>query len=279
MSERDLARIRDFIRSELGISLGEEKAALLRARLRDIFAKRGFSSMGEYADWLIDVRERAGLSELADAISTNHTFFYRESEHFEHLENVSLPEWIERQRVKNDFDLRVWCAAASTGEEPYTLGMILEELVGDAVAPWKAGVLGTDVCQDVLERARRGVYAEEAVQKLPQRWVTRFFEKGDPCELVVRPDLRRAMTFRRLNLLRHPFPFRTKFHVVFCRNVMIYFDSDLRHRIADRIYDSMEHGGYLYLGLSETLNRGESRFEFVAPGIFRKPETDSVKGT
>ena len=279
MESSDLSRIRDFIRSELGISLGEEKTMLLRTRLRDVLAGRGFADIDSYADWLILERDVDGLSELANAISTNHTFFWRESAHFDHFEDVALAHWVEQLRQSNEFDIRVWCAASSTGEEPYTLGMILEDTLSDAVAPWKTGVLATDISQEVLENARRGLYEESEVQKLPQRFVTRYFEKQEPGELGISANLKRVMTFRRLNLLSHPFPFRSKFHVVFCRNVMIYFDSDLRHRVADRIYDVMEPGAYLYLGLSETLDRGRTRFEFVAPGVFRKSVSSSTKGS
>ena len=279
MQSPEFVRIREFIRSELGISLGEEKSVLVRTRLRDVLARRGFGDADAYADWLIEMRDPEGLRELADAISTNHTFFWREAAHFEHLEKVALPEWTERLRARKAFDVRLWCAASATGEEPYTLGMLLDETVSEAGVPWKTGVLATDISQEALETARRGVYEESAVQKLPQRLVARYFEKADPGELEVGSRLKHAMTFRRLNLLSHPFPFRSKFHVVFCRNVMIYFDSDLRHRVADRIYDVMEEGAYLYLGLSETLDRGRTRFDFIAPGVFRKPAATETKGS
>ena len=271
MDPGDHRRIRALIQRELGITLGEDKSTLITSRLRHLVEKYALSSMDDYVDWLESHRDAAALGELADAISTNHTFFYRESAHFECMAQRVLPEVVERLRARNRFDLRVWCAASSTGQEPYVLAMIIDELLRNEANRWRAGLLATDVSQEALDVARRGEYAADAVSVLPERWVKRYFEPIDEGRMRIVESLRREVTFRRLNLMRPSYPFQSRFGVVFCRNVMIYFSAEIRRAVASRIYDVMSEGGYLFLGLSETLERGATEFRFVGPGIFQKP--------
>jgi len=271
MKTESYAGIRAFIHRELGIALPEEKASLLTSRLRRILDERGLSGMEDYVSWLESQSSPDALAELADAISTNHTFFYREPAHFDLLENKVLPEIVDRLNRKGRYDVRMWCAAASTGQEPYTLAMILRRYLDERNLRWKAGLLATDVSNEALETARAGVYPELSVHALPVTWVSRFFEKAGPEEMQVDPMLKKEVVFRRLNLIGRAYPFKEPFEIVFCRNVMIYFDESTRHAVGQRIFDVMSPGGYLFLGLSETLRRGATQFEYVEPGVFRKP--------
>lgn len=271
MQRDESKRIRELVHQELGIALGPDKQVFLSCRLRPLLERHGLREVEEYADWLEENRNATTLGELADAISTNHTFFYREPAHFELLSKQILDDILARLRSRGSFDLRVWSAAASTGEEPYTLAILLRERLRHERDGWRAGVLATDISQEALEKARVGVYPEEEVCALPEPWVQAGFRKAEPGMLRVCEEIKREVTFRRLNLMRRSYPFNKRFDVVFCRNVMIYFTADTRRQVVDRLDGVLNEGGYLFVGLSETLDRATTGFEFVAPGIFRKP--------
>ena len=204
---------------------------------------------------------------LVDKITTNHTFFMREADHFYYFRDKVLPFL---SGTVNNKDLRIWCAACSTGEEAYTLAMIIDEFFGKSKLWWDTKVLATDISEQVLEIAKKGVYSNERLAPLPMTWKTNYFRPYDGENSILTDKIRNEVIYRKLNLMDNVFPFKKKLHTIFCRNVMIYFDSDTKNRLVEKFYDHLEYGGYLFIGHSESLSRDSTRFRYVLPSVYRK---------
>jgi chemotaxis protein methyltransferase CheR len=200
-------------------------------------------------------------------MTTNHTFFMREAEHFHYFRDHVLPYL---HHTVKDKDLRIWSAASSSGEEPYTLAMILDEFLGSEKAAWEAKLLATDLSAEILETAKKGIYSNDRITPLPVTWRTQYFQQADAGHSMVTDRIRNQVIFRRFNLMDTTLPFKRKFHVIFCRNVMIYFDNKTKDALVERFYQMMEYGGYLFIGQSESLNRDTTRFQYVMPAVYRK---------
>ena len=166
-------------------------------------------------------------------------------------------------------DWRIWCAASSTGEEPYTLAMLCMDFLGMEHSNWDTKILATDIDTNVLEKAQRGVYTKESVEQLPQQYVRRFFKSISPTQYRVKDELKKEVIFRQFNLMNQ-LPFRKPLHVVFIRNVMIYFEDATKERLLNNIYDKMEPGGYLFIGSTESIGQTNTRFRYIQPSIYRK---------
>ena len=268
ISNDEFLLLADFIKENSGITLRDEKKTLLVARLGKILNDKGLQSFMEYYKILKDDINGKELSQLVDKITTNHTYFMRESEHFSYFSREVLPKL---ERTVRDGDIRVWCAASSSGEEPYSLAMIMADYFKGYEAIWNKKLLATDLSHSILEAAKAGIYTKEQITKLPQVWVLNYFDRLDDNNFSIKPQLKEEVVFRRFNLLEPVFPFRHKFHVIFCRNVMIYFDSVTKDALIDKFYNALEPGGYLFLGHTESLNRDKTRFEYICPAVYRKP--------
>jgi chemotaxis protein methyltransferase CheR len=213
--------------------------------------------------------------DLVNMLTTNHTYFMREFEHFDFLKQEVLP-WL-RQKEQARKDLYTWCGAASTGEEPYMIAMLLQDFFGLEHNQWDTKVLATDVSTEALQQAVRGVYTLEQVEKLPESWKRRFLRPcGDGVHCEVTQELKNEVLFRQFNLM-DAFPFKHKMHVIFLRNVMIYFDAPTKRSLLRKIYDVLVPGGYLFVGRTETIDRGATPFEMLQPSIFRRPQSHERK--
>jgi chemotaxis protein methyltransferase CheR len=173
-------------------------------------------------------------------------------------------------KTKNEKDLRIWSAGCSTGEEPYTIAMIIDELLETEKAYWDTKVLATDISDRVLEIARKGIYRNEEISPLPISWQLKYFKKlnSKNCQLI--DKIRREVIYRKFNLIEPVFPFKKKFDVIFCRNVMIYFDAQTKQELVNKFYDLIDYGGYLFIGHSESLNKDMVKFKYVMPAIYRR---------
>ncbi len=270
ITDEEFRAIRNLVYQKFGINLTEEKRALVIGRLGKFIRQLGFDSFREYYKYLISDKTGQALDPLVNRISTNFTFFFREKDHFEFFQNTVLKEMAKRIQRDGHRDLRVWCAGCSTGEEPYTLAMLMMEFFGTAYSQWEAGLLATDISARALQKAMVGTYPEEALKQLPGHLKTRYFNKSHTGEYSVSEYLRNEVTFRRFNLMNQRFPFKKPFHVIFCRNVMIYFDPLTREALTHRLYQSMVPGGYLFIGHSETLGRKQSLFQYIRPAVYRR---------
>jgi chemotaxis protein methyltransferase CheR len=189
----------------------------------------------------------------------------RESNHFDFLRDTVLPRL---ERTVQGRDLRVWCAASSSGEEPYTLAMILNDHFGRMNPPWDKGLLATDISLKVLEQAKAGIYSMESIKDVPERWKRSYFKKIDDETVQVVPEIRKEVIFRQFNLMDKIIA-KKPYHVIFCRNVMIYFDTPTKSDLIDRFYDVMAPGGYFFIGYTETIPK-PSRFKYVMPSVYQK---------
>ena len=269
MTDEEFYRIHTFLKSGYGIDMSRKKE-IVKGRLENHVRNQGFKDYHSYMNAL--EADGTGVMEkkLVDMLSTNHTYFMREAEHFEFLRKEVFP-YLKKKEERNK-DLRIWCGAASTGEEPYTLAMLLMDYFGLEKAQWDTQVLATDISTEVLSQAINGVYTREQVEPLPEHFKRRFFRAlSDGEDMKVTEELKKEVVYRKFNLM-DPFPFRRKLHVIFLRNVMIYFDEKTKNELLKKVYDALEPGGYLFVGRTETVDRNVVPFELVQASIFRKRE-------
>jgi len=204
---------------------------------------------------------------LIDKITTNHTFFMREADHFYYFRDTVLPYLTRTVKEK---DLRIWSAGCSTGEEPYTLAMIIDEFLGREKMLWNSKILATDISAKVLDVAQRGIYSNEEIASLPAQWRLNYFKKFNHEKSILIDRIINEVIYRKFNLMEGIFPFKRKFHVIFCRNVMIYFDNKTKDELVNKYYQQLEPGGYLFIGHSESLNRETTRLKYIMPAVYRK---------
>ncbi len=269
LTDEDLRHLSALVYKHAGIVLDDQKRSLIVNRLQKDVVAHGFSSFHEYYEKILEDKSGHMLSHLIDRISTNFTYFWRESDHFVYLKKVVLPEITKKLERKGSHDLRIWCAAASTGEEPYTIVMMLKEFLGFRAHEWKHDILATDISSTALEKARKGVYHKDSIEKLP-RELRKYFRQVSDDYVEVREEIRRQVLYRRFNLMNKVYPFKGRFQVIFCRNVLIYFDPQTRAQLADRFYQVMEPGGYLFLGHTETMGRNNPHFRYVQPAVYQR---------
>jgi chemotaxis protein methyltransferase CheR len=266
ITDKEFQRIVTYVKRKSGIEL-KEKKVLVQGRLDNYMQKNGYTSYSEFMDMVEKFPTGPEAVDLLNALTTNHTFFWREHEQFEFLRHKVFPEL--KKRTENTKDWRIWCAASSTGEEPYTLAMLCLDFLGLEHGQWDTTVLATDIDTKVLEKAIKGVYSKSSVEQLPSQYVRRFFKPINQSEYQVSEELRKEVIFRKLNLMSQ-LPFRKPLHVVFIRNVMIYFDDDTKARVLENIYEKMAPGGYLFIGSTESMGTSNVGFNYVQPSIYRK---------
>jgi chemotaxis protein methyltransferase CheR len=267
ITKKEFKQLADFIKSNYGIRLKEEKMTLVTGRLHNVLSQAGFNNFTDYYNYLTSDKSGEAVITLIDKITTNHTFFMRESDHFYYFRDKVIPYL---SNTVKDKDLRIWCAACSTGEEAYTLAMIIDEFFGKDKVLWDTKVLATDISEQVLTIARTGVYGNDRIAPLPLQWKNKYFSKFDNENYILTDKIRKEVIYRKFNLMENDFPFRRKFHVIFCRNVMIYFDNETKTRLVNKFYDHLEYGGYLFIGHSESLNRETTKFKYIMPSVYRK---------
>lgn len=269
MTDEEYLRIARFLKGRYGIDMSRKKE-IISGRLENYIRANGWNTYTEYMNAVEKDNTGSLEKKLVNLLSTNHTYFMREPEHFTYLRQVVLP-WI-RKKEERTRDVRIWCGASSTGEEPYTIAMVIADYFGLEHGAWDTQVLATDVSTDVLRRAMDGVYSSEQVEVLPDNWKRRFFRKIISEDAYrVTDELKNEVMYRKFNLM-DDFPFRKKLHAVFLRNVMIYFDEKTKKELIQKVYDAMEPGGYLFIGQTESINKEYCPFEHVRPSVYRKRE-------
>jgi len=256
-----------LIYSSSGISLSDDKKHLLRNRLGKLIRQGGFASYEEYYNHVVEDSSGQELIRLIDRISTNLTYFFREPKHFELLRESVIPALLEEKRRKGVRRLRVWSAACSTGEEPYSLLMTFLPLI-EPLNAWDFRLLGSDISTQVLARAKAGIYSKEQIKGQEAIQISRFFERIST-GLTIKPAVKKYVTFARINL-QEPFPVKGPFDLIFCRNVMIYFDQETRARLINRFHEVLAPGGHLFIGHSENLTGLQHQFKYVCPAVYRK---------
>jgi len=270
ITDQEFALVRSLVYDRFGINLTEEKRSLLVGRLQKLLRATGFDSFKSYYNYLSTDTSGKALNELINRVSTNYSYFYREEAHFNFFKNSAFPELIKKQAGCNDKDIRIWTAGCSTGEEPYMLVMLMLEHLGMTYNSWNAGVLGTDISDRVLGIARKGVYPADRVSKVPIGLKQKYFAVRRDNQVEVSERVKKEVTLRRFNLMNRQFPFKRPFHMIFCRNVMIYFDKRTRDALVQRFHKCLEPGGYLFIGHSETLGREQQLYKYIMPACYQR---------
>lgn len=267
MNDQEFYRLYTFLKDKYGIDMSKKKE-IVCGRLDNYLRMGEWNNFTEYLNALFADKTGALEKTLVNMMTTNHTFFMREFQQFEYFKEVVLPEM--KKKEMNKKDLHIWCGASSSGEEPYTIAMLLSDFFGFEKKEWDTTVLATDISTNALKQAVEGRYTAEQMEKVPDIWKRRYFVKSLAGETyIVNEELKKEVLFREFNLMNE-FPFSKKMHVIFLRNVMIYFDDKTKKELLKKIYDILVPGGYLFIGQTETVDRETIPFTMVKPSIYRK---------
>lgn len=264
--DADYEFIREVVYKLSRISLGPQKRTMVVSRIAKRMRLLKMNSVREYCEFLRKPSGRSELSDLIDAISTNHTYFFREAGHFDYLTREILRKLTGTRRKP----FQVWSAACSSGEEPYSVAMILEEQRRiDKAFDWR--MEATDISSIVLRKAQEAIYAEESLERVPEVLHERYFmPHSAPGKIAIRPELKQRIHFRRLNLFEIPEQFPGPFDLILCRNVMIYFDRTTREQLVAELSSRLQPDGTLFVGHSESLGSIEHDLRMIKPAIYRK---------
>lgn len=260
----------DLVYEKTGIFLKPEKKELLNARLGKRLRATGITSFKQYYEYVINDRSGDELVHLIDNVSTNFTSFFRENSHFEILSSTVLPAFVKEGRGKSK-EILLWSSASSSGEEPYTMAMVVEDFVSRHPG-MRYRIMATDISTRVLAQAKRGVYADERVIKVPTPFLKKYFQKGvgnSDGYVKVKDELRRMVHFDRFNLMGD-FPWRAAIDVIFCRNVMIYFNRETQQELVSKFHEALTPGGYLFIGHSESISGLKHNFTQVDATAYMK---------
>lgn len=270
LSDGLFQKFSDLVYEKTGIFLKPEKKELLNARLGKRLRATGITSFKDYFDYVINDGSGDELVHLIDCVSTNFTSFFRENSHFEILRSKVLPAFIKEGRGRSK-DILFWSSASSSGEEPYTMAMVVDDFVSHHPGT-RYRIMATDISTKVLAQAKSGVYAEEKIAKVPKPFLKKYFQKGlgrSEGYVKVKEELRRVVHFDRFNLMGE-FPWREAIDVIFCRNVMIYFNRETQQELVKKFYQALTPGGYLFIGHSESISGLKHEFTQIDATAYRK---------
>lgn len=269
ITDGELDAIIKLIKTHTGITMNPSKRQLIMRRLQSRLKAVGLQSYSAYIEYLKQ-GNAVELLEFSNAVTTNLTSFFREMHHFDYLKETIIPEIIQK-KSRTSKRLRIWSAGCSTGEEPYSIAMTLRNMIQD-LPKWDIKILATDIDSNVLQTSKNGCYNKQRVEKIPQNFLHRYFSEkvqGKETIYTAGNDLKNLIKFNRLNLME-PWPMKGQFDVIFCRNVIIYFDKDTQRKLVDRYANVVTDDGFLILGHSETLLNVSTRFELIGKTIYRK---------
>ena len=267
-THKDFEYIRDLVGDRTGIVLSDHKVDMVYGRLARRLRQLNITSFQDYLSVLEDNNNSEELIEFTNALTTNLTSFFREPHHFDFLLKRGIPELMKRRSNKR---LRIWSAGCSTGEEPYTLAITLQEAIPN-IKSWDVKILATDLDSNVVAKGQAGVYAQERVNGIDKNRLNKWFRKGrngQSDQVMVARDLQNMITFKQLNLL-NDWPMKGQFDFIFCRNVVIYFNKDTQRVLFDRYADHLADDGYLIVGHSESLHKVSDRFKLLSKTVYSK---------
>lgn len=264
-TDREFEKYRRLIYEKSGIHLSDVKKDTLKAKLHKLMARNSMYSYDEYYDTLVTDRDKQSIIEFINEITINKTDFFRENNHFDFIKYKI--QWIleKNPRILRNREIRVWSAGCSTGEEAYTLAFVLKECLPEKI---NIKILATDICSKVLIIAGKGIYPSRIRNEIDSYYLTRYFERSEN-EYKVVDSIRELVTIRQFNLM-DAFPFSNTFDMIFCRNVMIYFDTKTQQSLLDKFYSVTAPGGLLFLGHSESLINKRHRYQYIQPTIYSK---------
>ncbi len=272
LSQQDYERIRKLVYDKTGINLGDHKQQLVRARLGRRLRRGHFNSYRDYYEHIRKDNSGCELNALIDAISTNTTHLFRERQHFDFLAQTLQKRCAENAHRPGTGNLRIWSAGCSSGEEPYSIAMIVDDVLRERHGcDWR--LLATDISTRVLERAHAGIFDTHCLETVPAPFRQRYFTKchgHDSTHVQIAPALRQKITFARFNLMTEQFPFRNGFDFIFCRNVMIYFDRSTQQTLVAKFAEHLRPAGYLLIGHAESLNNITHTLRYIRPAVYQR---------
>lgn len=269
MTDAEFNRLVAYVHENYGIDLSR-KRVMIQGRLSNLLTSRGFSDYNSFLNMVFSDKSGTEVVNLMNRLTTNHTYFLREPEHYDFLRNTFLPA-LEKKK-KNNKIIYLWSAACSSGEEPYTNEIELLEYFGSNAKQWDTKILATDISTRVLAKAQQGIYHKDSMKNLSEDVKRKYFTSvGNDC-FQVKDEVRKLVVFKVFNLM-DTIPFRKNpFDLIFCRNVMIYFDMQTKIDLVNRFYDVIAPGGYLFIGHAESVPRDATKFKYIKPAIYQKPE-------
>lgn len=270
LTDNEFEKFSVLIYNKTGIHLKSEKKELLNARLGKRLRASQLTSFEEYYDLVMNDSSGNELVHLINSVSTNFTSFFREKAHFDFLTSDVLPQFVN-SAGRNPRNITIWSSACSSGEEPYTLSMVIDQFMR-SVPGVSCSILATDISTKVLGAAEKGVYPLERVEKMPKDFLHTYFQRGvGTCNgyVKVKPNIRNLVTFKRFNLM-DAFPWQGEVDIIFCRNVMIYFNKETQEELVRKFYNCLSPGGFLFIGHSESLGSIKNKFRQVATTVYQK---------
>ena len=269
LTDEEFGRITTMVHTRFGIDLSK-KRTLVRGRLNGTLRNLGYRSFAEYMEAVDADTTGQRLIDMIDRLSTNHTFFFREADHLEFLTAEALPSLWSDGPERGLRNLRIWCAGCATGEEPYSIVIALADRFGLELIPHHPVILASDISTSALATARSGSYPSARVKEAGDIVKRGYALREDETRIRMNDSIRKRILFKRMNLMRHDFPFRNEFDVIFCRNVMIYFDQPTRAALVEAFRRHLRPGGYLFLGHSESMGRTVHGYDYLRPAVYRR---------
>ncbi|MFA5675706.1 MAG: CheR family methyltransferase [Christensenellales bacterium] len=266
INDKEFFLLVDFLQKKFGINL-TKKRTLIESRLNNFLIENGFFNYETFLNCAFKDKTGNMLNQIINRLTTNYSYFMREWDHFEFFKDHVLPEIKAREKHN---DLRIWSAGCSTGQEPYMLAMLIADSFRGIRDNWDTKILATDISQKALQAAQKGEYDDECLKNVPQDWKRKYFIRRNDGKWEVKKIIKDEVVFRRLNLIENQFSFKRKLHIIFCRNVMIYFNQQTKAKLVEKFYEATADCGYLFIGQSETLDLSTIRYKNVRPSIYKK---------
>ena len=265
LREKEFTEIVEYMRKNYGINL-EKKKVLIECRMTKVLDQYGISSFRAYLDQMYRDRNGKLAEDMVNRLTTNYTYFLREQEHFDILKQSIFPEIFEKRHFKS---IIIWCAGCSSGEECYTLAMILDEYRERKNLTFRIKIIATDISEEILQQAQRAVYSARELKRIPERWREKYFRSVDNKSFRIEEKIKHYVSFQKYNLMDTGMK-QEQFDLILCRNVMIYFDKASREKLIKQLEKCLTPGGYLLIGHAELLSRDETELESVYPAIYKK---------
>lgn len=265
LTDQEFNTLTSFVKKKYGIDL-TKKRVLIEGRLSNMLRERKLANFQQYLDILFKDNSGSEMTILLNRLTTNHSYFMREREHFDFLQQTVLPYLT---RTRSNHDLRIWSAGCSAGQEAYTMAMAIDEYFGTNKNSWDTTILATDISMNVLEKAKKAVYPADNLKDIPEKWRKKYTTALPGGDIQVIERIRREVVFRPFNLM-DAFNFKRPFDLIFCRNVMIYFDGPTKENLINKFYQYTAPGGYLFIGHSEVINRETTQYQYIKPAIYQR---------
>lgn len=266
ISDQEFEKLMTFVKTKYGIDL-TKKRILIQSRLSGVLRERGLKDFNEYINLVFKDTTGKEITTLLNKLTTNHSYFMREQEHFHFLTAEALPFIMQKKTGLKD--LNIWSAGCSAGQEAYTTAMAIDEFLGYNRKNWNVKILATDISMNVLNQATAAIYSADQLKDIPKDWLGKYFVPVENNSFQVCDLIRKQVTFKTLNLME-PFHFPTPFDLILCRNVMIYFDKLTKDVLIEKFYQANAAKGFLFIGHSETIDKALTKYRYIKPAIYQK---------